>query len=144
MPERSMRRIAVSAVPTTLAAAAVAAPALAFANLSFAAMGLVLFFSPVCHQDPGRSLWLFGAPMAVCARCMGLYLGAAAGAWLRAPRSTLLPMVGAALAVNLIDVFTEFIGLHGNWVATRLIFGLLLGGLVGALVADWTARYSER
>jgi uncharacterized membrane protein len=33
----------------------------------------------VCHQHPGRSVHLAGAPMPVCARCTGLYGGAAFG-----------------------------------------------------------------
>ena len=114
------------------------------ANLSFAAMMIALFFSPVCHQDPQRSVWLFGAPAALCARCLGLYLGAAAGAWLRAPRHILLPAVATALTLNLVDVLTESIGLHGNWIPTRFAFGLLLGTTLGALVGEWTTRYSER
>jgi uncharacterized membrane protein len=32
-------------------------------------------YSPVCHQVPGRSLRCFGQPLAVCARCTGIYLG---------------------------------------------------------------------
>jgi hypothetical protein len=34
--------------------------------------------SAVCHQLPLRSFHLFGAQMAVCARCTGIYAGAAA------------------------------------------------------------------
>jgi uncharacterized membrane protein len=33
----------------------------------------------VCHQIPGRSFHLGAGPLAVCARCLGLYLGALAG-----------------------------------------------------------------
>jgi hypothetical protein len=33
--------------------------------------------SVVCHQRPERSLHLFAAQMPVCARCTGIYLGAA-------------------------------------------------------------------
>jgi len=32
-------------------------------------------FSNVCHQDPGRSFFVHGLPLPVCARCTGLYLG---------------------------------------------------------------------
>jgi uncharacterized membrane protein len=137
-------RLYVSAVGGGLGAAAVAAPFLAAAGLSFSALVVTLFFSPVCHQDPARSLWVFGGPVAVCARCLGMYLGAAAGAWLRAPQRVLLPVVMVAGTVNALDVFTEAVGLHGNWLASRFAFGLLLGGSLGALVGNWAARYSER
>src|SRR5581483_7048845 len=36
--------------------------------------------SVVCHQRPERSFQLFGAQLAVCARCAGIYAGAAASA----------------------------------------------------------------
>lgn len=35
------------------------------------------FGSAICHQRPERSFQLFTAPLPVCARCTGLYLGAA-------------------------------------------------------------------
>ena len=37
--------------------------------------------SRVCHQRPERSFHTSGVRWPVCARCSGLYLGAAAGAW---------------------------------------------------------------
>jgi uncharacterized membrane protein len=33
------------------------------------------FFSPICHQSSARSLSLYAEPIAVCARCFGLYCG---------------------------------------------------------------------
>lgn len=33
------------------------------------------FWGGVCHQLPERSFHWFGAPLAVCHRCVGLYLG---------------------------------------------------------------------
>ncbi len=36
-------------------------------------------FSPVCHQIPARSFRLFGFPLAVCARCLGIYTGTFGG-----------------------------------------------------------------
>lgn len=38
------------------------------------------FASFVCHQEPDRSFFWSGAPWAVCARCLGLYAAAPAGA----------------------------------------------------------------
>lgn len=34
----------------------------------------------ICHQQPQRSFHLWGAQLPVCARCAGIYLGAAAAA----------------------------------------------------------------
>ena len=39
-----------------------------------------LAFAPICHQLPERSFAPGGAPMAVCARCLGAYAGFLAGA----------------------------------------------------------------
>ncbi len=36
--------------------------------------------SVICHQRPERSFHLFGAQLAVCARCAGIYAGAAVSA----------------------------------------------------------------
>ena len=47
-----------------------------------AAAGTYLVGSVVCHQRPDRSFRLWGVQMPVCARCAGLYLGAAVGALL--------------------------------------------------------------
>src|ERR1043165_2666351 len=44
--------------------------------LSAAAYGA---FSGLCHQIPERSFYFDGFPLAVCARCFGLYAGCAAG-----------------------------------------------------------------
>lgn len=33
--------------------------------------------SPICHRDPERSFFLAGQGVMLCARCMGLYIGAA-------------------------------------------------------------------
>lgn len=30
-----------------------------------------------CHQQPDRSFWIFGYPMALCCRCFGFYTGVA-------------------------------------------------------------------
>jgi uncharacterized membrane protein len=40
-------------------------------------LGLLLhhFFSPLCHQISERSYVVSGFPLAVCARCTGIYLG---------------------------------------------------------------------
>jgi len=40
-----------------------------------------LVFTPFCHQLPDRSFHLLGVPLAVCARCTGIYLGIFIGAF---------------------------------------------------------------
>jgi Predicted membrane protein (DUF2085) len=66
--------------------------------VTFAVYG---FASALCHQLPERSFHLWGAQMPVCARCAGIYIGAAiaalaAAALKRRPAtdSTVEPYVG--------------------------------------------------
>ena len=47
-----------------------------------ASAGAYLAGSVICHQRPDRSFRLWGLQMPVCARCAGLYSGAAVGACL--------------------------------------------------------------
>ena len=51
-----------------------------------ASAGTYLVGSVICHQRPDRSFRLWGVQMPVCARCAGLYLGAAVGALLAGVR----------------------------------------------------------
>jgi len=110
-----------------IAAALVAlalAPALHQPLLS---LPVLAFFSRVCHQDPARSLWVAGVPMAVCARCFGIYTGALAGSLVRVNRQVALRLLAVAASTNLLDVLAEAAGLHGNWAVVRLCLGCLLG-----------------
>ena len=127
-------------VPLTFVAAVVAAPY--FLTHGLLAMGLALErgFAIVCHQRPERSFWIFGAEMAVCSRCLGIYLGAAVGLLFRTSRRIALRLLIAAAAVNLLDTMTELAGLHGNWLAIRFVFGLLLGGTAALLISSSVSR----
>ena len=105
-------------------------------------MGLALErgFAIVCHQRPERSFWIFGAEMAVCSRCLGIYLGAAAGLLLQTSRRTALRLLVAAAAFNLLDAMTELTGLHGNWLVIRFALGLLLGATGALLISSSVSR----
>ena len=124
---------AVWGLPAALAIAALAAPLLSGHPL--AAWAIREFFSKVCHQEAERSFWIAGAPVAVCARCLGIYLGAAAGAWLGWERRVAVRFLAVAAVVNGLDVMTEVAGLHGNWMDVRFVFGLALGMGMAAVVA---------
>jgi len=93
------------------------------------------WFDLHCQRDPARTLRLLGVPLAVCARCSGIYFGLGAGAALRRPRLTpgaLRSWVLAAAALMVLDVVLEAYGVHGPWAAGRLLTGLLLAYPVGA------------
>ncbi len=127
-------------LPLTFVAAVVAAPY--FLTHGLLAMGLALErgFAIVCHQRPERSFWIFGAEMAVCSRCLGIYLGAAVGLLVRTSRRIVLRLLIAAAAVNLLDAMTELAGLHGSWLAIRFALGLLLGATGALLISSSVSR----
>ncbi len=123
-------------LPLAFVAAAIAAPY--FLGHGLATMGIALYrgFSLVCHQRPERSFYIFGTPVAVCARCLGIYLGAAIGLLGHTSRRIAIRVLIAAAAFNLLDAAAEFGGLHGNWCGLRFLLGLLLGTAAALSVAS--------
>jgi uncharacterized membrane protein len=130
-------------VPIALLGAALAAPY--FSTHGFVILAFVLQrgFALVCHQRPERSFWIFGAPVAVCARCLGIYVGAAIGLLMRAPRSIAMRLLIAAAVINALDAVAEVVGLHGNWMAVRFALGLLLGAAGTLLILSSMPRVSS-
>ena len=116
-------------------AGAVLAPWLT-SNGSVVGAWLRLVYRPSCHQIAGRCLDLGYGPQAVCARCMGLYLGGCLGLlWttIRNRSSRPRPLWLVILAVpTVLDFLAGQLGLPslGNW--SRLAVALPLG-LVAAL-----------
>lgn len=96
-------------------------------------------YGRVCHQLPERSLWIQGHPMAVCARCFGIYFGYLAGTLFyplaRKPLETALPRrrwLILALLPMAIDFVGGYLGVFENTVASRTTTGLL-AGIAGAI-----------
>jgi uncharacterized membrane protein len=103
-----------------------------------------LLFRPACHQISERCLDLGAGPMAVCARCAGLYAGGFAGLLLallfnRRYKPALWWVVAAAVP-SVIDFLVGIIGLPGlpNW--PRFALALAPGILLGLLLADAVAQ----
>ncbi len=120
-------------VPATLAVVAVAVPQL-MARVPQVGFALQRSFSLVCHQQPERSFVLFGGAVAVCARCLGIYIGAAAGLLIEVRREMAWRIFFAAVYINAIDWAAELSGLHGNWMVARFILGVALGMTAAMLV----------
>ena len=134
--------------PWSVAAVAVAALlalALAPPVVGGEAGGAVRFaFGHVCHQLPGRSLWLGGGPVALCHRCLGVLAGLA-GAVGAAP---LVPRLGAlggvragrwlalALAPGALDWLLGATGVWANTPGSRLATGALFGVAAGLFLAQ--------
>ncbi|MCA1561920.1 MAG: DUF2085 domain-containing protein [Acidobacteria bacterium] len=91
----------------------------------------------ICHQRPERSFHVGGLQLAVCARCLGLYVGGAAGALVawsgalsahsRGRRALLVSALPTALTVAL-----EWSGL---WLPTNLV--RFASALPLGCVASW-------
>ncbi len=119
---------------STAALLAAAAAPLLMARGSRSAVLLYAAFSPLCHQDPERCFLLAGFPMAVCARCSGIYLGSFLGlvvrpfvrplADLRPPRPPAFLAVSLPLAV---DAAGNILRLWSSPAPIRFAVGLLWG-----------------
>jgi uncharacterized membrane protein len=86
-------------------------------------LAIYLLGSAICHQRPERSFYLFAQQLPVCARCTGLYVGAALSAvlylvFLRKPASDPPPAVPTG--------------------AARLMLTLAAVPMVTSLVYEWT------
>lgn len=121
-------------LPLALVTAAVAVPYSLSHGFLIPANLLHNAFALVCHQRPDRSFSLFGFPVAVCARCLGIYLGAALGLLLRTSRRLALRLLIATAVLNALDVATELARFHGNWLAARFVLGLVLGAAAALLI----------
>jgi len=94
-------------------------------------------YSPVCHQAADRSLLCFGQPLAVCARCTGIYMGFCLGLvlypFLRGWRRIALPPGRVFIIVSapiVLDTAANFLGLWQTVTAVRLTTGVLWGTIV--------------
>jgi len=91
-------------------------------------------FRPICHQIDERSLMLFGEPLAVCARCSGIYFAFLLGTLLypavRRIDNPVMPprwLLLVALLPMLADVIPGMIGIHDVSILTRVITGGIFG-----------------
>ncbi len=116
----------------------VAAPLAASANHPLLAFGSYRAFAFLCHQIPERSFHFHDAPLAVCARCWGIYSGFALGALcyplvasLRRPVMPARMWLLVAVIPTGIDFLLGFTGLWANTHWSRALTGALLGA-VGA------------
>jgi hypothetical protein len=133
---------------TVPAAALVASRAQAGPLLYVAAMVVYGAGAVLCHQQPSRSFHPWGVQMPVCARCLGIYAGAAlaslaaiiairrratGGGMALAPRLTPTAFVLAAVPTLLTLVFEWWSGqMPSHW--TRAAAGVPLGAIVTAVV----------
>jgi uncharacterized membrane protein len=139
---RGPRRAAWWAWVAVLAGAAALVGMIVGAPLARARGSLLLsqalyeFFRPACHQMPERSFYVAGYPLAVCARCTGLYVGALAGVVFyplarRVARTDTPPRVWLILAAvpTTVDFALGFFHVWENTHWSRFTTALLLGAV---------------
>jgi uncharacterized membrane protein len=144
-----MRRgIPFIAIACALTLMALATPLLA-ARHPLVALAVRGFFSSVCHEDRARSLLVRGKPVAVCIRCLGIYLGGALGSAIGLARGTAervnkvdvnqktvrYALLSAAL-LNAFDWIAESLRWHGNQPFPRFLLGMSLGIAAGLLLTS--------
>jgi uncharacterized membrane protein len=112
-----------------------------------AAAALYAVGSQICHQRPERSFHLFAAQLPVCARCLGIYAGAALGSAVALgsrwrPRVTRLSswmlLVCGAIPTAL-TLVAEWSGAWGGSNSARATAGVPLGFVVALVVAQGVA-----
>jgi uncharacterized membrane protein len=98
--------------------------------------------SHICHQRPERSFHLFASQLPVCARCAGIYAGAAIGSllalngsirarlFLFSPRMLLV----AGALPTMVTLTTEWSGVWAGGNDTRAAAGVWLGVAVAFVV----------
>ena len=92
------------------------------------------WFALQCERDPARGF----SGLAVCARCLGIYLGLGLGALIARPSSRLgwLQLwIALAAALLLLDTLTEARGLRPASSPLRVLTGLLFAYPIGLVVA---------
>ncbi|MBI3403383.1 MAG: DUF2085 domain-containing protein [Acidobacteria bacterium] len=124
---------------TSWAAGRAHAPALLYS----AAAAVYAIGALVCHQLPARSFHLWAVQMPVCARCAGIYVGAAIASLIaltsirEPPRVSRVTLLAAAVPTALTLVFEWWTGqMPANWI--RAAAGLPMGAIVTALVVAAT------
>ncbi len=91
-------------------------------------------YGRVCHQIAERSFHIHGQPVAVCARCLGIYVGYLAGLVVypfarsigRADAPPRLWFLLASIPVT-IDFFGGYFGVFENTLVSRAVTGMIVG-----------------
>lgn len=116
--------------------AVILAPVLRESSLRVSSV-LYACFAPVCHQVPERSFALLGRPLAVCARCFGIYAGFLGGmilyAFRRGFETVRLPRLMDFLLLSLsigIDAAANVLGIWNTPNLPRFLLGFAWGTIL--------------
>jgi uncharacterized membrane protein len=135
----------VGAIPTVILSAATLC---SWAIAHGASMQWRLLFRIMCHGRVERSLELFGVPMPICARCVGIYAGLLAGLaafWLiPLLQERMMRFIAFAAIVPLgVDGLTQLAGLRESTNPLRLATGIAAGLAFGLWVLAAVERRDD-
>lgn len=109
-------------------------------------------FDPVCHQIPVRSPFWDGVQVAVCDRCVGIYLGIVLGVasvgwgrrvWRRVRRHVRYVILASLVPLG-VDWIGPVLGLWTNIPESRALTGVVFGAVVASFAADRMLRAGAR
>jgi uncharacterized membrane protein len=140
MPRPGISRTVLALYALTVAGTAIwilaifLAPILAGRGPAGAARLIYAAFSPICHQVPGRCFTFHGHPLAVCGRCLGIYIGFAAGLvlypFVRGFSKLELPSARVFLLLTLpmaVDGAAGILGIWASPIGVRFATGAVWG-----------------
>ncbi|HEV7240074.1 MAG TPA: DUF2085 domain-containing protein [Thermoanaerobaculia bacterium] len=135
----------VAAIPTAILGAATLCT---WAIAQGASMQWRMVFRLMCHGKVGRCLELFGAPMPICARCVGIYGGMLIGilAFWAVPllRERVMRGVAFAAAAPLaLDGLTQLTGLRESTNELRIATGVIAGLAFGLWILSAVERRED-
>lgn len=120
-----------------------AAPCCVHAGGALTPVGETIYavFQPVCHQLDGRSVHLFGLPLAACSRCSAIYFAFLAGLMaypfirrLDVPQAPSRLTLALAIVPMLLDVGLALSGVHASGTISRLLTGAFFGVMLPFVV----------
>ena len=135
----------IAAIPTVILGAATLCT---WAVGQGASMQWRLLFRLMCHGRMERCLELFGAPMPICARCVGIYAGMLLGilAFWAIPllREKVMRTVALVCVVPLaIDGLTQLSGLRESTNELRVATGIVAGLAFGLWILSAVERRKD-
>lgn len=135
----------IAAIPTVILGAATLCTWLIGQGAS---MQWRLLFRLMCHGKVERCLELFGAPMPICARCVGIYAGMLLGilAFWAIPllREKVMRTVALVCAAPLaIDGLTQLTGLRESTNELRIATGIVAGLAFGLWILSAVERRKD-